>query len=235
MSEDEEIFSLGKRWILISVIYGVSLTTSIIYLCCRVDRKQTSYIIFVLCIIYTSLFVFLNIIAVLDLFFNSKKGFGTLIEIISKFYTIFDYVDKILGFVIFTWLIFYLESGHYSKIKRLLDYPIRIYQNIKKLSKCEIIVILSISIPLITLILTFLIIYRNKFGLKYNPLDYINVLLNCYAAFEIYTCVGFFIIQVIIDYRRHKNDKLIKRYYRYSTKKIIEKTEQYFGKLKKII
>ena len=227
----EEIYSLAERWLIVSIIYVISLIICIIYSCCRVDRNQISCVIFILSIIYASLFVFLNVIVIVDLLFNNEEGFEKLIKIITNFYIIFNYVDKIFGYFLFTGLIYYLESGHYSKIKKLLDYFIRTYLNIKKLSKCEIIIIISIGIPLISIILIFLIIYRDKYELGYNPLDYINVLLDCYSIFEIYTCVGFFIVQIIIDYRRQKNEKLIQRYYRYSITKIIEKTEKYFNKI----
>ena len=109
-------------------------------MCCRVDRQETSCIIFILCLIYISLFVFLNIIAVLDLIFNNEKGFEKLLKIITKFYKIFTIVDKALRFFIFTIMIYYLESGYYSKCKRLLDFFFFFYYKIKKITKCVIII-----------------------------------------------------------------------------------------------
>lgn len=92
--------------------------------------------------------------------------------------------------------------------------------------------ILSIGIPLIAVILTFSFIHRNDFGLGYNPLEYISVISNCYGIFEIYTCVGFFIIQYFMDCRRRNNYKLKLRYYRYSMSQIIIKTNKYMNKIK---
>ena len=76
-----------------------------------------------------------------------------------------------------------------------IPYIFRNYNKIKKMTTCEKILILSIGIPLIAVILTFSFIHRNDFGLGYNPLEYISVISNCYGIFEIYTCVGFYIIQ----------------------------------------
>ena len=60
---------------------------------------------------------------------------------------------------------------------------------------------------------------------------YFSIVFDCYAIFEIYTGVGFFIYQLIKDYKIRGNDKLEKRYYRYSTCKIIDKTKKYLGKI----
>ena len=68
--------------------------------------------------------------------------------------------------------------------------------------------------PLITVILALLIKYRKHFDLGNNPIEYTNILFDCYAVFEIYTGVGFFIYQLIKDYKIRGNDKLGKRYYR---------------------
>ncbi len=227
-----EIYSSTERLIIILVIYACSLAISLIYLCPRVDFKKASLIIIVLCVLYASLFVFLNVIAVFDLFVGGLEGFNELMKIIGYFYLVFTIVDKALGFVLFNVLIYYLESGHYSIYKKLLDYFIRTYNGIKKMGICQFIIILAIGIPIVSGLLTFLIINRDQYGLE-SPLDYIGVILDCYAVFEIYTSVGFFSIQVIKDYKRERDVILVKRYYRYTITKIIEKTEKYLNKIKK--
>lgn len=226
-----EVYNLKERAIIISVIYGCSLIIALLYLCCSVDLKRTSCILFILALIYASLFIFLNIIATFDLIYNNQEGFEKLFKFIKKFYWIFNKVDLFLGFIIFTELIFYLESGQYSW-KKLLDYIFRNYNKIKKMTTCQKILIPSIAIPLLAVILTFSFIHRNDFGLGYNPLNYISVISNCYGIFEIYTCVGFFIIQYFMDCRRRNNYKLQLRYYRYSMSQIIIKTNKYMNKIK---
>jgi len=69
--------------------------------------------------------------------------------------------------------------------------------SILKLTKKEIIIIIAIAVPLITVILALLIKYRKHFDLGNNPIEYTNILFDCYAIFEIYTGVGFFIYQLI--------------------------------------
>ena len=88
-------------------------------------------------------------------------------------------------------------------------------------------IILGIAIPIGGTLLVLLIIYRKHYGLGVNPIDYSDIIFDCYSVFEIYTGVGFFIYQLIKDCKRRKNQKLIGRYYRYSTKKIIEKVNKY--------
>jgi hypothetical protein len=178
-------------------------------------------------LIYVSLFVFLNIIAMFDLFFGNVKGFEKFANFLSKFYYIFSLVDKILGFVIFTGLIYYLESGHHNKIARVMDYFVRSFYGIIGMSLCEKLILIFVGIPLFGGLLAILIIFRDHFGLKYNPLDYIGIIMDCYSIFEIYTNVGFFLVLYFVDLRRQTKEKLVERFYRYSIIKIIRKTEKY--------
>ena len=118
-------------------------------------------------------------------------------------------------------------------MQKLFDFVIRKFYSFKKKSCCEIIVILSINAILISVLLVFLVVYREHFDLN-NPIDYINALLDCYSIFEIYTYVGFFIFQLIVDYRRRIKPGLAKRYNNYSKAKIINKTEHYYYKIRNI-
>ncbi len=47
-----ETYSTTERWIIFLVIYTVSLILCIIYMCFRIDGKQFSFSLFVLCLIY---------------------------------------------------------------------------------------------------------------------------------------------------------------------------------------
>ena len=226
-------FSIGATIGLILGIYAFSLAVSIVYLCCRVSHQKASWIILVLSIAYASFFVFLNIIAIFDLFFNNREEFDRIFNFLTKFYFGLNIVDIALGFFLFNILIYYLESGYYSKCKKLSDGIIRFFYSIKKMSKCEIIVAISISVPLIAGLLTILIIYRKHFNLGKNPLEYTDILFNCYAIFEIYTGVGFFIYQLVKDCKKRNNERLINRYYNYSIKKIISKTDKYLKSIDK--
>ena len=222
-----DTFSIGATIGLILGLYAFSLTVSIIYLFYHVSRKNASCIIFALSVAYSSFFVFLNIIAIFDLFFNNREEFDRLFKFLIKFYFGLNIVDIALGFFLFNILIYYLESGYYSKCKKLFDGIIRYFYSIMKMSACEKIIAISISIPLIAGLLTILIIYRKHFNLGKNPLEYTDILFNCYAIFEIYTGVGFFIYQLIKDCKKRNNPKLINRYCNYSLKKIILKTDKY--------
>ena len=222
-----DTFSIGATIGLILGLYAFSLTVSIIYLFYHVSRKNASCIIFALSVAYSSFFVFLNIIAIFDLFFNNREEFDKIFKFLTKFYFGLNIVDIALGFFLFNILIYYLESGYYSKCKKLFDGIIRYFYSIIKMSACEKIVTIAIAVPLIAGLLTILIVYREHFNLGINPLEYSDILFNCYAIFEIYTGVGFFIYQLVKDCKRRKSEKLILRYCNYSFKKIISKTEKY--------
>ena len=228
-----EPFSIGGTIALILGIYVFSLAVSIFYIFYHVSRDKASWIIFVLSVAYSSLFVFLNIIAIFDLFWNNREEFYKIFDFLTKFYFGLNIVDIALGFFLFNILIYYLESGYYSKSKKLFDGVIRYLYSIKKMSACEIIITIAIAVPLIAGLLTILIIYRDHFNLGKNPLEYSDILFNCYAIFEIYTGVGFFIYQLIKDCKKRKDEKLIKRYCNYSFKKIILKTEKYLKSINK--
>ena len=226
-------FSIGSTIGLILGLYAFSLIASIIFLFYLLNRKKSSWIIFALSVAYASLFVFLNIIAIFDLFFSNREEFDRLFKFLIKFYFGLNIVDIALGFFLFNILIYYLESGYYSKCKKLFDGIIRYFYSIKKMSLRKKIITISISVPLIVGLLTILIIYRKHFNLGNNPLEYTDILFNCYAIFEIYTGVGFFIYQLVKDCKKRNNEKLINRYYNYSTKKIISKTEKYLKSINK--
>ena len=162
-----------------------------------------------------------------DLFFGNVKGFEKFANFLSKFYYIFSWVDKILGFFIFTVLIYYLKSGYCNKCKRVLDYFVRFYYSIIGMSLCEKLILIFVGIPLFGGLLAILIIFRDHFELKYNPLDYIGIIMDCYSIFEIYTNVGFFLVLLFVDLRRQTKENLVERFYRYSIIKFIKKTEKY--------
>ena len=226
-----EIYSTTERAIIFTIIYAVSFIVSLIFLYRRVDYKKTSLIIFILCWIYFSLFVSLNIIGMFDLFYGGKKGFEKFSKFISGFYLFFTITDKVLGFIIFTGLIYYFESGYYNKLKKFADFIFRNWNSITKMGKCKIITGICVGVPLIGGFIALLVIFRDHFGYS-SPLDYIFALLDCYGMIQIYCNVGFFLLQIILECKRRKDENLINRYYRYSIIKIIEKTESYIEKMK---
>jgi len=222
-----EIYSTTERWIIFIVIYLVSFILCIIYLFLRIDVKQFSLPIFILCLIYSSLFVMLNVISMFDLMYSNEVGMEKFIEMVSIFYQIFNWVDKMLGYIIFNLLIAMLESGYYPIWKKFFDYWIKIWKIIPK-KICEIIIRLIFAVG----ILIILIIFRERFDLGKNPFDYFSIILDVFGMFEIYTNVGFFMLQLILDYKRKKELLKIQRYDRYSKIKIIESTEKCMEKIK---
>jgi len=222
-----ETYSTSERWIIFIVIYVVSLIVCIAYLFLRIDVKQFSLPIFILCLIYSSLFVMLNVMSMFDLIFSNEVGMKKFFEMVSIFYQVFNWVDKILGYVVFNLLIAMMESGYYPIWKKFFDYWIKICKSIPK-KLCEIIIRLIVAGG----ILFILIYFRERFDLGNNPFEYFSIILDVFGMLEIYTNVGFFMLQLIVDYRRKKAESKINRYDRYSKIKIIEKTEKYMEKVK---
>ena len=201
-----EIYSIGERILIYSITSVVSIIVSLVYLCCRVDREMTSWYIFLLCLLYSSLFVFLNIISMYDLLFNHLEGFKKFTKVISKFYEIFDHIDKFFGFILFPFLISILEGGR-TKCGKVCDGLCGCLSELFQTITWSFGIIFIFGIVILILI----IIYREHFGLTKNPLDYLYVILDCYAIFDIYIYVGFFMFQMCIDCRRNHNQKLINR------------------------
>ena len=227
MSE-AEIYSVGERALVFVIIAITSIVVSLTYLICRVDRRKVSWYIFIICLVHSSLFIFLNIISMFDLVFSNEKGFKNFSKFISIFYTIFDYIDKATGFLIYPWLISYLESGHQTTGRKIIAGLVGIVREFFEP------ILISSKIILFIIILVILIVYRKHFNLGNNPIDYLFVYLDCYSFLDIYRCVGFFMVQIFIDCRTQKNSRLSKNYYKYSVINIINKTESYLTKLKKL-
>lgn len=233
MSEEVKRFSTGATLGLIFGFYGLSLIVTTPFLYCRINREKTSCIIFIISTIYASLFIFLNISAIFDVFFNSREDLTKFFKFLKRFYLGFTIVDKALGFVLFNILINYLESGYFSKWNKLIDGGRRYIYSFIKMKTCQKVLLFAIGLPIVAALLVLLVIYRKHFDLGYYPWEYTDILLDCYAIFEIYTGVGFFMHLLIHNCRRKIKSKLQIRYYNYSKEKIIEKTEKCLGKIKK--
>jgi len=117
-----EIYSTVERWIILIVMYVISLIICIVYLFKRIDAKQFSWPIFILCLIYSSFFVTLNAISVFDIAVNNEVGMKKFFEMVSIYYKIFNWVDKALGYVVFNLLIAIMESGYSLFCKKFFDY-----------------------------------------------------------------------------------------------------------------
>ena len=224
---DSEIYTNGEIALIYTIIAIFSITISLIYLCLRINKNKLSCFIFILCFIYASLFVFLEIIAIFDLVYNNHKGFKKFSTVILKYYEIFDYIDKTFGFILFPIIIYYLESGHFTIFRKMVDGIIGV---LKELVQS---LIYSFRILLFIALLIILIKYRKHYGID-NFWDYMFIMLDCYAILDIYICVGFFLVQAIIDCKRSRNKNLTRRYRNYSLIKIINKTDDYINKMKNL-
>ena len=81
-----EIYSTVERWIILIVMYVISLIICIVYLFKRIDAKQFSWPMFILCLIYSSFFVTLNAISVFDIAVSNEVGIKKFFEMVSIYY-----------------------------------------------------------------------------------------------------------------------------------------------------
>ena len=167
--------------------------------------------------------------AIFDLAFSNEVGMVKFFDMVSIFYKMFNWIDKICGHVIFNLLIAMIESGYFPIWKKLFDYWIILCKSIPN-NLCIITFRLIISGG----ILAILIIFRNRFDLGNNAFEYFSIILDVFGMYGIYTNDGFFMLQLILDYRQKqkKNQLKMNRYIRYSKIKIIEKNEKYMEKIK---
>ena len=146
-----ETYSTYERWIIFIVIYVISLIICIVFLFLRIDVKQFSLPLFVLCLIFSSFFVMLNVISMLDLLYSNEVGMVKFVNMISIYYEIFNWIDKALGYCIFNILITMMESGYNSKLKKFGDYLFRIWKRIPN-NKCIIIFRLIIAVGILVIL-----------------------------------------------------------------------------------
>ena len=164
-----EIYSNGEIALIFIIISIFSIVIPLIYLCLRINHKKVSWYIFILCFIYAMLFVFLLIIAMFDLVFNNQKGFKKFSKVILKYYEIFDYIDKFLGYILFPIIIYYLESGHFTIFRRIVDGVIGIFKELVQA------LFYSFRILLFIALLIILIKYRKHYGID-NFWDYLFII-----------------------------------------------------------
>ena len=130
-----------------------------------------------------------------------------------------------MGYILFPIIIYYLESGHFTIFRRIVDGVIGIFKELVQA------LFYSFRILLFIALLIILIKYRKHYGID-NFWDYLFIMLDCYAIIDIYICVGFFLVQTIIDCNRSSKKELTRRYRNYSLIKIINKTDDYINKMK---
>ena len=227
-----DYYTNEEIWIIISVIYIISLIASIIYFLYYIDCKKINIVLLIICIIYMSFFFFLNLIAALDLSFCKDKGFSNLMNVITKFYSNFNLISYIISLFLLNVIIFYLESGYFTFYKRILDLIFRIKNKYLKNISWKIIIFSIIGVVFFAGLLTLLIIYKYDLKIE-NGKIFICSLLNLYTVFGIYINVGFFVVQIFKDCKREKSSTLSEKYYIYSKKKIILETEKCVEKIKK--
>ena len=200
-THDKEVLFAMVLFLILSIIFTV------IYICYYIDCKNIKIISLIISFIFICVFVFLNLLTMLDYFsaieyedFENESKF--LAKIFSTFYSYFNRINIIMTLAVFPFMINCFETGYYSTCKIILESFHRIGHFIwKHLKKGLVKVLLVIALVLGIGVAILYYMFRKKYKLK-DPLyyfDYIALAFNIKSMIEIYINVGFFISQVVID------------------------------------
>ena len=224
--------------VLSCIAFVISIFVSLFYILYFIDKQRVTKIPVIICYILLLLFLFLNIIVNIDLildFFKSIPRESMIMgKILSYYYTYFNVFSLIIRWVVFPIYINYFETGYKTFWKTFFEIFEIIWRKIKKKLESSLwkaLLVIGLIAAIATVILYYMI--KDKFGLKdpINYLSYIIIALDIIPLFEIYTNVGFFLIQTFIDVQRLDNENLIKNYYYYSKYSVLSKAVDYFIKL----
>lgn len=216
-----------------------ALVITFIFICYFVECSQVTFLPLIISYLFLFLFFFLNFIVNLDLLlaveeeddeFGDLRGENkNLLDILSYFYSYFNFMTKVVRYGIFPFLINYYETGYYSFRKKVCEYYLRLVKRALEIfkNKCySVLGIIGVILAISGVILYFMV--RDKYGLD-SPFSYFNyviILLNIISFLEIYVNVGFFMSHVCKDCKRQRRPELVKLYFNYSNDIIYEKLKE---------
>ena len=246
MKEDDAVF---LSCVCAFVLIAIAVTT--IYIYYFVDCKNINIISLIISIIFFFFFVILNCMMTLDYYIVTESLVipGEWVKtIISNYYSYFNRVNSIMTSIILPFVINCLETGYNSKCYIILESIHRIGHSLwKKLKQSLWKALLIIGIVLAIAIVILYYMFKDKYKLK-DPLyyfDYFAMALNIKQLIEIYINVGFFISQLPFEFKIEGcckciicfcqccqgNIILLKKYYFYSIRMIVNKIEKYIKKI----
>ena len=247
MNEDTSILLY-----LICVFILIAIVVTAVYICYFVDCKNINIISLIISVIFFFFFIFLNCIITLDYFiqYDALKAPDELVTtLISNFYSYFNRVNTFMTLAILPFIINCLETGYNSKCYIILESVHRIGHFIwKKLKKSLWKALLIIGIILAIAVVILYYMFKDKYKLKdpFYYFDYLAMASNIKQMIEIYINVGYFFSQLFYDIRIEgcfkwvicfcfnscqRNNILLKKYYFYSIRMIINKIEKYIKKI----
>ena len=240
--------------LLLMVILAFSLIAiifTIVYISYYVDCKNVNIISLIISIIFFFCFVLLNCMMTLDYFIETggvENPSELIIKVFSNYYSYFNRVNSIMTSIIFPFMINCLETGYNSTCYIILESIHRIGHSLWKKLKTSLwkaIILIVIIVAIAVVILYYM--FKDKYKLK-DPLyyfDYFALALNIYNFIKIYINVGYFMVQLFFESDREGcckcricickcclgNKIIMKKYYFYSIRLIINKIEKYIKKI----
>ena len=226
--EKEERQVIVQIIILFIVMIILSIIIAFVYLWYFIDKKLVSNYLFIPCFIYFTFFVFLQFLVNFDVFFRSKepqsfKVIESLFKGVRLFYIIFNYFNIFVSCFIFIYL-GYIKSGYISRLNKFLDAIF--FSHFKKIIFGLIVILFAIILFIIKK--SYLIYFGGLILTAFNFFIYVELI-------KVYLNVGFFIVQICIDCKRIRNEKLIIRYNNYLIIKLREKEKKSIEKIKNVI
>ena len=226
--EKEERQVIVQIIILFIVMIILSIIIAFVYLWYFIDKKLVSNYLFIPCFIYFTFFVFLQFLVNFDVIFRSVesqsfKVIESSFKGVRLFYIIFKYFNKFVSFFIFIYL-GYIKSGYISRSNKFLDAIF--FSHFKKIIFGLIVILFAIILFIIKK--SYLIYFGGLILTAFNFFIYVELI-------KVYLNVGFFIVQICIDCKRIRNEKLIIRYNNYLIIKLREKEKKSIEKIKNVI
>ena len=211
---------------LYSILYIISLVSGYFYLSYYINKLIVSKSLFIFCVFYFSLFIYLQFISNLDFLFHTLPAIKFKDQILIKyFYDVLNTIIIILKFIIFPIYIRYSKSGYFTKKKKIISIFCCNFNKKKKY-----IILLLILIVLITCIIIFKNFYEQIID-YYGRYKFIINYVNFWQLIQIYLNIGFFFVYLIIDCKKKLNKQFEILFYNFIREKVNKKAEKDIKKL----
>lgn len=222
--------SISTQIVVYVIFFAVSVVISLIYICHYVDFADISKILLSGCILYFSLFIFLQFVTNLDLLvhkhtYTDLNAIEFSQDFMKYFYFIFNILNCVLKYLFLPFFIGYSKSGYvFSRCRRFIDAIFYHY------------ILVTMGLTVVAFGAAAFLSFKTKILKFYN--NYGSFILNCLnflGLIQVYVNVGFFIVEIIVDMRRKANKDLIRRYSNFLITKLSKKVVKDVKKMQNAI
>ena len=181
-------------------LYIMSLIIAYFYITYYIDKKIISKFLYIFCVFYFSLFVYLHFITNLDFILSigsvraSNYNLDFLYTILDNYYLFFNAFSFVLKYIIFTFYIGYTKSGYLTKRKRIFDAFFHHY----------ILIIIGLSVIAVGIVI--FLIFMGKIIKFYGKYKFFLNYLNFLGLIELYMNIGCFFTYVYLKFKNRSGN-----------------------------